>query len=149
MNCQGLGFLCINGTLIVQLVNFAIFFAVLNVVFLKPVAAAIAKRRAYINSLVSDYDHYQTEAHRLRAEAEAIRVAARRDAEHAVAAARAQGSNEAAEMSSRYAGQAQQIVEQAQETAREELETARRGEDETVRGLAQLMLERVVPEAAA
>jgi len=38
-------FLSVDGTLVVQLINFAIFFAVLNVVFLKPVAAAIRKRR--------------------------------------------------------------------------------------------------------
>lgn len=143
-----MSFLSIDGTLVIQLINFAIFFAVLNVVFLKPVGKAIAKRREYINSLVSDYDRYQAEARSLRAEAEGVRVAARRDAEHAVAAARAQSSNEAAEMSSRYAQQAQTIVEEAQATVRGELEAARAGESEAVRRLANVMLERVVPEAA-
>lgn len=143
-----MSFLSVDGTLVIQLINFAIFFAVLNVVFLKPVGKAIAKRREYINSLVSDYDRYQAEARSLRAEAEGVRVAARRDAEHAVAAARAQSSNEAAEMSSRYAQQAQAIVEEAQVTVRGELEAARTGESEAVRRLANVMLERVVPEAA-
>jgi F-type H+-transporting ATPase subunit b len=148
MNCQGLGFLCVNGTLIVQLVNFAIFFAVLNVVFLAPVGRAIAKRREYINSLVSDYDHYQEEARRLRAEAEDVRASARREAEHRVATTRAAASNEAAEVSSRYAQQAQSIVDAAQEKARAEFETARAGEGDAIRRLAGLMLERVIPEAA-
>jgi F-type H+-transporting ATPase subunit b len=143
-----MSFLSIDGTLVIQLINFAIFFAVLNVVFLKPVGRAIAKRREYINSLVTDYDRYQAEARSLRAEAEAVRVAARRDAEHAVATARAQSSNEAAEMSSRYAQQAQAIVEEAHATVRGELEAARTGESEAVRRLANVMLERVVPEAA-
>ena len=62
-------FLSLDGTLIVQLVNFAIFFALLNLVFLRPVGRAIAKRRAYINSLASDYERYQEEARSLRAEA--------------------------------------------------------------------------------
>lgn len=148
MSCRDLSFLCVNGTLVVQLINFAIFFAVLNVVFLRPVASAIAKRREYINGLVSDYDRYQAAAGRLRAEAESIRLAARREAEHRVAAARAQASNEAAEMSSRYAQQAQSMVEAAQRTAQAEFEAARAGESDAVRGIARLMLERVIPEAA-
>lgn len=67
-----MSFLSVNGTLVVQLFNFAIFFAVLYVVFLRPVAAAIGRRRQYINSLVSDYDRYQAEAASLRAQAEEI-----------------------------------------------------------------------------
>lgn len=142
-----MSFLSIDGTLVVQLVNFAIFFLVLNLVFLRPVGAAIAKRRAYINSLVSDYDRYQEEARNLRAEADAVRLAARREAEHRVAAARAAASNEAAAMSSEYSRRAQDIVEEAQRTALSELEAARAGEAESVAGLAQVMLARVVPEA--
>src|SRR5579871_6787482 len=99
-------FLSLDGTLFVQLLNFAIFFALLNVVFLRPVGRAIAKRRAYIDGLVSDYDRYQAEAHKLRSEAEAIRAEARRRAEQTVAAARAAASNEAAAISRRYAQQA-------------------------------------------
>jgi F-type H+-transporting ATPase subunit b len=149
MSCHGLSFLCVNGTLVVQLVNFAIFFAVLNVVFLRPVAAAISKRRAYINGLVSDYDHYQTEAHSLRAEAESVRNAARREAVHDLAAARAAASNEAAEISSRYARDAQGIVDEADRTVRAELDAARAGERGAVRRIADVMLDRAVPEAGA
>jgi F-type H+-transporting ATPase subunit b len=143
-----MSFLTINGTLVVQLVNFAIFFAILNVVFLRPVGRAIAKRREYINSLVSDYDRYQQEARTLRAEAEDVRVAARRDAEHIVAVARASASNEAAELTSKYGERVQAIVEEAQRTAQSELERARAGEDRTVAQLAALIVERVIPEAA-
>lgn len=141
-------FLQLDGTLFVQLINFAIFFALLNVVFLRPVGRAIAKRRAYIDNLVSEYDRYQEEAGSLRKEAAAIRAEARRDAEHRLAAARAAASNEAADISSRYAQQAKSVTEEAQKTAQAELETAREGETEAVRRLANLMLDRVVPEAA-
>jgi F-type H+-transporting ATPase subunit b len=141
-------FLSIDGTAVVQLINFAIFFAVLNLVFLRPVAAAIRKRREYINSLVSDYDRYQAEARSLRAQAESIRADARREAESRVAAARARASNEAAEISGRYAHQAREIVEQAQRTAQEEYEAARAGEHDAVRRVADFMLDRVIPEAA-
>ncbi|MBV8532057.1 MAG: ATP synthase F0 subunit B [Candidatus Eremiobacteraeota bacterium] len=142
-----MSFLSIDGTLVVQLINFAIFFAVLYVVFLRPVATAIAKRREYINSLVSDYDRYQAEARDLRAQAQNIRLAARRDAEHRVASARAQASNEAADLSNRYSERAQRIVEDAQRTAQSELDAARSGESGAVRRVADLMLERVIPEA--
>ncbi len=143
-----MSFLSIDGTLVVQLINFAIFFAVLNVVFLRPVAAAIRRRREYINSLVSDYDRYQAEARSLRAQAESIRSDARREAENRVAAGRARASNEAAELSGRYAQQAQAIVEEAQRKAQQEFESARAGEDDAVRRVADFMLDRVIPEAA-
>jgi len=141
-------FLSLDGTAIVQLINFAIFFALLNLVFLRPVGRAIVKRREYINGLVSDYDRYQQEARNLREEAEAVRTAARREAEHRVATARAQASNEAAEASAKYAQQAQQIVEEAERTAQAELDSARAGERDAVRRLANVMLDRVIPEAA-
>lgn len=141
-------FLSLDGTAIVQLINFAIFFALLNLVFLRPVGRAIVKRREYINGLVSDYDRYQQEARNLREEAEAVRAGARREAEHRVATARAQASNEAAEASAKYAQQARQIVEDAQQTAQAELDSARAGEGDAVRSLANVMLDRVIPEAA-
>ena len=141
-------FLSLDGTLVVQLINFAIFFALLNVVFLRPVGRAIAKRRDYINGLVSDYERYQDEARKLREEAESIRAAARRKAEQTVAAARAAASNEAADISSGYARQAKSTIEAAQSTAAGELETARAGEGEAARRLADLILDRVIPEAA-
>ncbi|HEX4012561.1 MAG TPA: ATP synthase F0 subunit B [Candidatus Cybelea sp.] len=143
-----MSFLTVNGTIVVQLINFAIFFAVLSVVFLKPVASAIGRRRQYINSLVSDYDRYQAEAAGLRAQAEEIRANARRDAEQRVASQRAQASNETAEISSGYSAQAQEAVEKARATAREELDQARAGEKQAARSIADYMLERVVPEAS-
>jgi F-type H+-transporting ATPase subunit b len=141
-------FLSLDGTLVVQLINFAIFFALLNVVFLRPVGRAITKRRDYINGLVADYDRYQDEAQKLREEAETIRAAARRKAEQNVAAARAAASNEAAEISTRYARQARSAIEDAQAAAAAELDKARAAEGDAVRRLADFMLDRVIPEAA-
>ncbi|HEX3369908.1 MAG TPA: ATP synthase F0 subunit B [Candidatus Cybelea sp.] len=143
-----MSFLSVNGTLVVQLINFAIFFAVLYVVFLRPVAAAISRRRQYINSLVSDYDRYQAEAATLRAQAEEVRASARREAEHRVAAQRAAASNEAAEISTGFSQRARDAVERAQATVRTELEEARAEEPQAVQGLADFMLDRVIPEAA-
>ena len=91
-------FIIPDGTAIIQLLNFAIFFAVLSVL-LRPVALAVRKRRAYIDSLASDYGSYQMEAAELRKQAESVRAGARREAEQIIAKARADASNRAAELS--------------------------------------------------
>ncbi|HLY04062.1 MAG TPA: ATP synthase F0 subunit B [Candidatus Cybelea sp.] len=132
---------------LVQLINFAIFFAVLNVIFLRPVSAAIRRRREYINSLVSDYDEYQAQAKSLREQAEGVRASARLDAEQRLAAARAAGSNETAELATRYSQRAASIVGEAQRTVRGELDEARAGESAAARSIADFMLDRVIPEA--
>lgn len=142
-------FLQVDGTMVVQLINFAIFVAVLNVVFLRHVSAAIRKRREYINSLTTDYARYQAEAKDLRERAEALRAAARRDAQHTIAQARSRASNEAAERSAAYAQQVKQTVETATATVATELDAARAGLDLSARQLSNIMLERVLPESAA
>ena len=137
-----------DGTLWIQLINFAIFFVVLNLVFLRPVSAAIRKRREYVNSVVSDYDKYQGEANALRENAERIRAEARREAEHQLGKARAEASNKTAELSSEYAQKVTAMVEDAQRTVSGELQAARANEDALVRELAAVMVDRTVGEAA-
>ncbi|MDQ2991313.1 MAG: ATP synthase F0 subunit B [Candidatus Eremiobacteraeota bacterium] len=141
-------FLLPDGTMIVQTVNFAIFFAILSVVFLRPVSAAIKKRRAYIDGLTADYDTYQAEANALRKQADDARAAARRDAELTIAKGRAETSNATADLAGEYAGRVSQTIEETQKTVAGELDAARAGQDATVRSLADLMLEKTVPGAA-
>lgn len=141
-------FLQVDGTFVVQLINFAIFFALLNVLFFRPVSQAIRKRREYIKSVTTDYDTYQAEANALRAQAEDVRAGARRDAEAIVAKARAAASNQSAEIAAQFGQQAQGIVESAHRTVEGELTAARTHEDQTVRALAELMVDRTVAEAA-
>ena len=142
-------FLFPDGTLVIQLVNFAIFFAILRVVFLRPVAEAIRQRREYINGVTADYDRYQAEAKVLRDEAESIRAAARRGAEQHFASVRAKASNKAAELASQYAAQAQGVVEEATRQVQDEVDRARSNEKHVVGELADLMLERVFAEAGS
>jgi F0F1-type ATP synthase membrane subunit b/b' len=139
-------FLSLDGTFWVQLINFAIFFALLNVVFLRSVGEAIRKRRAYINALADDYSAFQAQAADLRQKAESVRASARRDAELAIAKGRAEASNRTAALAGDYAKEAQAIVERAHLDAEAELDKARVGEDRLVRSLADDMLARAVPE---
>lgn len=141
-------FLQPDGTLVVQLINFAIFFALLNVLFFGPVSKAIRKRREYINSVTADYDTYQAEANALRAQAEDVRSGARRDAEAIIAKARAEASNQSAAIAQEYGQKAQAEVERAHRTVEGELAAARANQDQAVRELAGLMVDRTIAEAA-
>jgi len=141
-------FLLPDGTMLIQFVNFAIFFAILSVVFLRPVGSAIKKRREYIDGLTSDYDAYQAEGNALRRQAEDVRAAARRDAELTIAKGRAETSNAAADLAADYARRAGEATAEAQAVVAGELDVARAGDEATVRSLADLMLAKTVPGAA-
>ena len=142
-------FLKVDGTFFIQLINFAIFFALLRVVFLKPVGNAIRKRREYINSLVAHYDMYREQAADLEAQAQATRAAARREAEGVLTKTRAESSNQTAAISEDYSRQANALIEEAHRTAQSELDAARERGRATVRDLANLMVERTLTEATS
>jgi F-type H+-transporting ATPase subunit b len=142
-------FLSIDGTLIVQVVNFVLFIVLLNIVFLKPVGAAIAKRRAYIDALASDIEAASNEVKTARGRAEELRAAARRDAEAAIAKSRGEAQNEAVDVVANYQRRASEIVEQAHQVADDEIAAARAGESRIVESLAQTMLERAIGPGAA
>ncbi|HET9394150.1 MAG TPA: ATP synthase F0 subunit B [Candidatus Rubrimentiphilum sp.] len=141
-------FLSLDGTFFIQLLNFAIFFAILNLVFMRPVARAITKRREYINSVTSDYDRYQAEGNALRAQAESIRAAARREAEQLAAKVRAETSNESADVSAKFAQQASEAIQHAERTVEAELAAARSHDKRTIDELADEIFARAVPEIA-
>ena len=139
-------FLSLDGTLWIQLINFAVFYAILYLVFLRPVQRAISNRREYIESLTRDYDQAQAEASDLRAQAEAIRADARRESDHILAAARNDGGNEAARTASDYAARVREIVEGAHATVAQEMDAVRPREDALATDLAAQIVGRVLPE---
>ncbi len=142
-------FLKIDGTFVVQLINFAIFFALLNVVFIRPVGKAIVERRRYINSVTNDYDRYQAEATSLRAQAESVRAAARRAAETHLAKARAAASDESAKLSTQYNERVAQTFQDADRAVAAEVAAARACGEPVVNELAGLMVERAFSEQAS
>lgn len=142
-------FLKLDGTFVVQLINFAIFFALLSVVFIRPVSKAIVKRREYINSVTNDYERYQAEARDLRTQAESIRATARREAEQLLSQERAKASNEAGAVSADANAKAMAVIAQAERTVAAELSAARANEPQTVRELANLMVDRALSEKAS
>jgi F-type H+-transporting ATPase subunit b len=141
--------LSLDGTLVVQLVNFLVFLVVLNAIFLKPVGAAIAKRRAYIDGVSRDIEQYEADIKLLRTQAEERRAAARREADGEIAQARAQGQNEAATVGADFTTRAAQITEAAEAEVAREIAHAREGEQEIVKSLADTLLEQALGPAVA
>ncbi|BDE08162.1 hypothetical protein WPS_34380 [Vulcanimicrobium alpinum] len=140
--------LSIDGTLIVQLVNFVVFLAILNAIFFKPVGAAIAKRRAYIDGLKHDIEQLQGDAKSIRTTAEGRRAAARREADDVLAKARTAASAETDAIIVAAQGKASEIVTKAHADVATELDAARANEPQLIDALANEMLSRAIGGAA-
>jgi F-type H+-transporting ATPase subunit b len=140
--------LSIDGTLIVQLVNFIVFLVILNEIFMKPVGAAIARRRAYIDGLTHDMEQLQRDAKELRGQAEARRLAARREAEEAIARARVAAAQEADAVVVAAQSRAAEVTKQAHAEVSKEMASARSQEGRVVGLLANEMLNRALGDVA-
>lgn len=138
----------LNATLIVQLVNFIVFLAILNVIFFRPVGAAIAKRRAYLDGLANDIVQLQHDARALRGRAEEHRAAARRETDEALARERVEIARETDAIVAQAQGEAAQIAARAQAEVVREVERARVEEARIVDALAGEMLRRAIGGAA-
>lgn len=139
-----MGFLSLDGTLVVQIVNFVVFIVLLNVVFLKPVGAALAKRRAYLDELAREVEAGQAEVTGIRARADEARAAARREADAALAERRAVSQSEAQSALDEFRAQADAITARAQADVQREVASARAREGEIVDALAREMVDRAV-----
>lgn len=138
-----------HGTLLVQIVNFVVFLAIMNVIFFRPVGAAIAKRRAYIDGLAHDFASLQDDAKSLRGQADERRAAARRKADEILTAARAKASGEAEGIVSEATQKAQVLIDDAHRQVAAEMATARAQEPALVAALSNEMVARAFGSEAA
>ena len=136
----------IDGTLVLQLINFAIFFALVNMLFMKPVREAIEKRQAYIAGVLADEEVALSEAHSVAGSAEAKRAAARREADARLMKARAEAGAEADGILAQNADVAAMHIEKAQQTVAAEIATLREAEPRIVAELSALMLGKALGE---
>jgi F0F1-type ATP synthase membrane subunit b/b' len=137
-------FLALDGTFWFQLINFAIFYAILNVVFLRPIGNAIKERRSHIDGVQSDYERYEHLYQVLSAEAEAKRAAARREADETVAKARAAAETEAEAIALEQGAAAAALAGEAREIVAAEIATAKTRQEELSRSLADVLLKRAL-----
>jgi F0F1-type ATP synthase membrane subunit b/b' len=140
-------FLSLDGTFWFQLVNFAIFFALLNVVFLRPVGEAIRKRRAAIDAVQGDFERYARQVSGFRADADAKRAAARREAEETIAKARSAAEDKAAAIVAEKTAESQKIGDAARATVAGEVTAAHAKMDELAGSLAKTLLARATGDA--
>jgi F-type H+-transporting ATPase subunit b len=137
-------FLLPDGTFWFQLINFAVFFAILNVVFLRPVGDAIKKRRAHIEEVQSDLDRYAKQSDASNADADGRRAAARREADELIARAKSDAEREAQLTIDGESAMAHAIIEQARATVALETNAAKAREGELSAALANTLLERAL-----
>ncbi|MGD0052145.1 MAG: ATP synthase F0 subunit B, partial [Vulcanimicrobiaceae bacterium] len=128
--------LALDGTVVVQIVNFIVFLAIMDVIFFRPVGAAIARRRAYIDGLKHDIETLDQDVKSLRGQAEAQRAAARREADEAIAQARIAFGKETDAIVAEAQGQAMEIVRRARTQVETEIQAARGQEPRIVDALA-------------
>lgn len=140
--------LSLDGTLLVQIINFIVFLAIMNAIFFRPVGAAIARRRAYIDGLARDIEQLQHDAKTLRGQAEDRRAAARRETDETLAHARVDIGREVDAVIAQAQGRAAEIVAKAQIEVTREIESARAEESRVVDALAGDMLARAIGGAA-
>lgn len=140
--------LALDGTLVVQLVNFIVFLVILNAIFFKPVGEAIAKRRAYIDGLRHDIEQLRLDARTIRGSAEDRRAAARREADEIIAKARVTASAEGDAIVVAAQSHAAKVIAEAHAEVNRELQAARAEEPRLVAGLADELLARAIGGAA-
>ncbi|MGP6155945.1 MAG: ATP synthase F0 subunit B [Vulcanimicrobiaceae bacterium] len=137
-------FLSLGPTLFVQLINFGIFFLILNFVFLRPVGEAIRKRREYIDGVQADFERYTHQVQTLRGEADQKRAAARRGAEEQISKSRGSAESEGAKIAEEFGTEAATLADRARSTVDSEVVAAKAQEDSLSKALGQLLLERAI-----
>lgn len=136
--------LSIDGTFLVQILNFIVFWALLNFLFIAPTRRAIEKREQFVAGLYHEGDELAAQAARLRSQANDILSEARRRTEEAMRAAAGQASDEAHLIERKAADEAAAIVALAHATVGSERSQAETKQQSFVAELAQSMVDRAL-----
>lgn len=137
-------FLQLDGTFWIQIINFFIFYAILNVVYIKPASAALRKRREYIDSVRNEYEAALREVDELKNAADEKRAEGRREGDHIAATIRNEAMKQAEEIVAKAQAEFSRIVEESETKVYREMSVARAEEQRLVRELADEMVERAV-----
>ncbi len=140
-------FLSLDGTFWIQLINFAVFYLILELVFLRVVRRAIIARRAHIDSIQSEYTAALHDLAAVKAHGEQQKLANRRAIEEYFAQMRAEANDEAALITARATALANDRVAKAQAIVAEEIDAASQRMDTLADELASSLLGRVLEKA--
>ncbi|MBC5805264.1 MAG: hypothetical protein DLM53_02355 [Candidatus Eremiobacter antarcticus] len=134
--------LSIDGTFLIQIANFILFWVLLNYLFVAPTRRAIEARQRYVSGLYSEAADFAAQAAALRAQAEDILNVARRETQERMRAAAAQASEEAHGIEQQALNEAAATVQLAHGTVAAERAEALAKQQRFVVELARSMVER-------
>jgi F0F1-type ATP synthase membrane subunit b/b' len=137
-------FLKLDGTFWIQIINFFIFYAILNVVYIKPASAALRKRRAYIDSVHNETETALRAVDELKNEADNKRAEGRREGDHIAATIRNEAMKQAEEIVAKAQAEFTRIAEESETKVYREMSVARAEENRLVQELADEMVQRAL-----
>jgi F-type H+-transporting ATPase subunit b len=142
--------LTIDGTFLVQMLNFIVFGVLLNIVFIAPTRRAIEERMRIIAEQQREARAYREQAGTLKAEADAVIDAARRRTDEIMREAAARAAAEAHEIERKASDEAAAHVALAHASVASERARATEKQGPLVEDLARAMVSRAVgPDGAA
>jgi F-type H+-transporting ATPase subunit b len=136
--------LSIDGTLLVQILNFVVFWVLLNFVFIAPTRKAIEERQRIIATQHREAEDLRKRAAAVRAQADAIIDDARRRTAETMREAAARASVEVAEIERQAYEGAAATIARAQATVASELKQATAKQTPFVAELANAMVKRAL-----
>src|SRR5579864_5372022 len=134
--------LSIDGTFLVQILNFILFWVLLTFVFIAPTRRAIAERQRYVTGLYHEADDFARQAAQLQAQADDILTAARRQTDEVLRQAAASAAQATREIERVASEDAAATVQLAHATVVAERAQAVEKQQAFVQELARSMVER-------
>jgi F-type H+-transporting ATPase subunit b len=134
--------LAIDGTFLIQILNFIVFSVLLNYLFIRPTQRAIERRRSLVAGLYREGDEFTRSAATLKAQADAILHEARRQTDEAQRAAAASASDEVHAIENKAESEAAATVQLAHATVANEHRLALEKQQAFVTELARSMVAR-------
>jgi F-type H+-transporting ATPase subunit b len=134
--------LSIDGTFLVQILNFIVFWILLNWLFIAPTRRAIEERRRFVTNLYREGDELSAEAAAVQADADRILGEARKRTDETMRAASAQAAEQTHAIERRASDEATATVALAHATVASERAAALERQQHFVGELARSMVER-------
>src|ERR1700730_71601 len=136
--------LSIDGTLLVQILNFVVFWVLLNFLFIAPTRRVIEERQRVIATQHREAEDLRKQAAALQKQADAIIDDARRRTAETMREAAVRASGEVADIERRAYEEAAATIARAQATVASELEQATAKQTPFVTELANAMVKRTL-----
>jgi F-type H+-transporting ATPase subunit b len=136
--------LSFDGTLLVQILNFVVFWVLLNYLFIGPTRRAIEARQRFIAEQYAQADALAAQARRAQAQADGILDEARRTVDEAMRAAATQASDQVHAIERKASEDATSTVARAHATVADERSQAIAKQGPFVDELARTMAQRAL-----